>query len=93
MRDKDILEEAHELVDGPRQEDYGHPIDNFNKMAMMWSAILGKQVSEQEVALCMIATKIARETNRPRRDNRVDIAGYAKTLQMVEDVKEGIEEI
>lgn len=93
MTDKDILEEAHELVDGPRQEDYGHPIDNFNKMAMMWSAILGTQVSEQEVALCMIATKIARETNRPRRDNRVDIAGYAKTLQMVEDVKEGIEEI
>lgn len=31
----------------------------------------------------MIAVKISRECHRPKRDNRVDIAGYAEVLDMV----------
>ena len=33
----------------------------------------------------MIAVKLSRETNAPRKDNRIDIAGYALTLDMVEE--------
>jgi len=77
------LLEAHGLVHGNRQVDYGHPLDDFTKTATIWSAILGTPVSPEQVALCMVGVKISREVNRPKRDNRVDGAGYFETLDMV----------
>jgi hypothetical protein len=35
------------------------------------------------VGLLQIGVKISREVNAPKRDNRVDIAGYAKTVDLV----------
>ena len=78
-----ILAEAHRLVHGVRGEDYGHPYEDFSRMAKIWSAILGVDVTPEQVALCMIGVKISRECNKPKRDNRVDIAGYAEALDMV----------
>jgi hypothetical protein len=80
-----VLKEADGLVHGNRGEDYGHPLDDFKRTSKIWSAILGNDVTPQQVGLCMIGVKLSREVNRPKRDNRVDIAGYAETLQMVED--------
>ncbi len=78
-----ILFEAHNLVHGVRGEDYGHPYHDFGRTAKIWSAILGVDVTPEQVALCMIGVKISRECHRPKRDNRVDIAGYAEALDMV----------
>lgn len=78
-----ILHEAHRLVHGDRGADYGHPYEDFSRTARIWSAILGVEVTPAKVALCMIGLKISRECHKPKRDNRVDIAGYAETLQMV----------
>ena len=78
-----ILYEAHNLVHGVRGEDYGHPYEDFSRTAKIWSAILGVDVTPEQVALCMIGVKISRECNKPKRDNRVDIAGYAEALDMV----------
>lgn len=78
-----ILEEAQRLVHGARQTDYGHPLDDFTKTAAMWSAILGTPVTAEQVGLCMIAVKISRQCNLPKRDNMTDAAGYAATVQMV----------
>lgn len=79
-----ILQEAQRLVHGDRGEAYGHPLDDFSKTAKIWSAILGIDVTPQQVALCMVGVKISREVNAPKRDNRVDGAGYFETLDMVE---------
>lgn len=70
---------------GARQQDYRHPADDFRRTALMWTAILGVEVDPQLVPLCMIAVKISRQVNHPKRDNLVDIAGYARTAEMVED--------
>ena len=78
-----ILTEAHRLVHGQRGQDYGHPYEDFSRTAKIWSAILDKEVTPEQVALCMIGVKMSRECNRPKRDNRVDIAGYAEALDMV----------
>ena len=78
-----ILFEAHNLVHGVRGEDYGHPYEDFSRTAKIWSAILGVDVTPEQVALCMIGVKISRECNKPKRDNRIDIAGYAEALDMV----------
>jgi len=36
-----------------------------------------------DVPLCMIAVKLARQAHRHKRDNLVDIAGYARTAAMI----------
>jgi hypothetical protein len=82
---QNILEEANELVNGARQAAYGHPLDDFTRTAKMWSAILGHEVTAGQVGLCMCALKISRQVNRQKRDNLVDLAGYACTVSMVLD--------
>ena len=80
------LEEAQRLVHGERGVAYGHPLDDFTRTGRLWAAILGIDiVTPEQVGLCMAAVKISREVNRPGRDNRVDLAGYAETVQMIHD--------
>lgn len=81
-----ILEEAQRLVHGERQAAYGHPLDDFTRTGRLWAAILGiREVTPQQVGLCMIAVKLSRQCNAPKRDNMTDAAGYAATVQMVVD--------
>lgn len=93
-KQESILDEACRLVNGARKNDYGHPYDDFKRVAAMWSAILGCTVHIDKVALCMIALKISRECNSHKRDNLVDIAGYAecadKVLLKIKDINDGI---
>jgi nucleoside 2-deoxyribosyltransferase len=73
-----ILDEAKRITAGDRQNDYGPPDQDFARTAAMWSQLLGVDVEARHVALCMIALKMSRETHQRKRDNWVDIAGYAK---------------
>lgn len=91
MTDRSILDEAEGLVTGDRQQDYGHPHDDFSRTAQIWSAILGHPVTPKQVALCMVGVKLSREVNRPKRDNLVDAAGYLRTAQMVLERESEIE--
>ena len=84
-----ILDEAKGLTAGSRQADYGHPRDDFARTAAMWNGILaaklreGAAITATDVPLCLIAVKLARQAHRHKRDNLVDIAGYARTAAMV----------
>jgi len=80
IQHESILPEAEKLVHGDRNETYGHPLDDFSRTATMWGAILGRTVTAEQVGLCMIAVKLSRECHAPKRDNMVDIAGYAETV-------------
>lgn len=80
-----ILEEAQRLVHGDRQEDYGHPLHDFRRTAQIWSAILGMDVTPQQVGLCMVGVKLSRQVNKPKRDNLTDAAGYCETVHMIEE--------
>jgi hypothetical protein len=84
MTPKDIADYAVSLVSGDRQNDYGHPLDDFTRAGKIWEAILGVPVSAEQVALCMVGVKIAREVNRQKIDNAVDGIGYFLTLTMVQ---------
>lgn len=77
---KSILEEAAEIVNGPRQEDYGDFNDNAAAIAGAFSHITGIEIKPPHVAIFHMVTKLVREGNKPGRDNRVDIAGYADRL-------------
>ena len=71
-----VLETAAELINGDRERDYGTPAENFNRIAAGWSVILEKDVSAEQVALCMAWLKIARLVNGPHEDGFVDGAAY-----------------
>lgn len=85
-----ILREAQAAVYGDRQVDYGHPRRNFTRTAIGWQMVLmdkladGESITPEDVALCMVQVKVAREVHEPKRDNRVDGAGYFETLDRLE---------
>jgi hypothetical protein len=83
-----ILEEAQNLVCGDRREAYGGIRENLDMIATMWNQLLAPKLNSpldaQDVARLNIATKLARDvTGKPKRDNCVDIAGYAYLLDAV----------
>ena len=82
MKDIDptLTYDAVAAVTGPRQRDYAHPRLNFERIAQLWTPILGVNITPEHVALCMIQVKIARELHRHTRDNLVDLIGYTLTL-------------
>jgi len=80
---KSVLQLAEEITSNERIVEYGHPAVNFTDIAAMWSVILKTNVTPMQVGLCNIATKICREINAQKRDNLVDIAGYAKAIDLI----------
>ena len=79
-----ILEEANKVTHGDRQEDYDDPEENFMHIAEIASAILKKKILAQDVVMIMLATKLSRESFKHKRDNLVDLAGYAWVLSRIE---------
>ena len=79
--------EAQEIVLGARRYAYGHPLENFQRIADLWTATLGhklvdgQKIDVRDVAMAMIQVKIAREYNSPKRDNMVDVNGYGYAYQ------------
>lgn len=76
---------AKSLVCGDRSKDYGHPLDDFSRTAKIWSAILDKDVTAEQVALCMVGVKISRQCNKHKDDNIIDGIGYFLTLNMIQE--------
>ena len=84
-----ILDEAATVTEGDRNTFYGDPSVNHECTALMWSAYLSRLHTEEVVVkardVCMmnILQKVSRDANMPKRDNLVDIAGYARNAEMI----------
>jgi len=72
----EILAEADGLINGPRQEHYGSPAENFGVIADMWSAYTKIDITPADVCHMMTLLKVARLRNGPHRDSSVDACGY-----------------
>jgi|GEM_PF-1492375 len=88
-QNKTILEEAAQITSTDRNIDYGHPAEDHGRVAAFWTTFLGVKLNEpltpQEVCIMMILLKISRERNKHKRDNLVDICGYARNHEMIEE--------
>lgn len=78
-----LLREAEGLITGDRNKSYGSPTQNFTNIADLWNVqfrhklVEGQRFTATDVAIAMIHVKQARLIAQPKRDNFVDIAGYA----------------
>lgn len=78
MNRADILALASTYVTKDRAADHGDLEDNFHRIALLWSAYLGTEIEDHDVALMMALLKVARAMSNPgHADNWVDLAGYA----------------
>lgn len=59
------------------------PGPHFERVAKMWSALLGHYVAAEQVVQCMIALKLAREAGQHDPDNMIDAEGYASLMPEV----------
>ena len=82
--DIDILSEAYRLTHDDRNKDYDEAVRNHVQIAEIASAILRKDIEARDVAIIQIATKLSRESFKHKRDNLVDLAGYAYVLSKIE---------
>jgi len=72
-----VLLEAHEVINGQRQDRYGNPEDSFRVIAKLWSTWIGKELFPRDVAMLMALLKVAREKHGAgKTDNYVDGCGY-----------------
>lgn len=79
MNRPEILDAAKSCVCGQREQDYGSPENNFERIANLWNAYLGElTVNAVDVAMMLGLLKIARiKTGKGTADSFVDLAGYA----------------
>ena len=79
MTRKELLDTAAKCVVGDREEDYGSPEQNFDRIAAFWNTYLGvATITAKDVAAMLALLKIARiASGHAKSDNWVDLAGYA----------------
>ncbi len=83
-----VLREALAVVYGDRQQSYGTPAENHERTAELWTAYIRShgapswKFSARDVCMFNILQKISRDHHAPKRDNLVDIAGYAENAHL-----------
>ena len=75
-----ITEEAVNIVNGDRKQDYGDIHDSFSRIAALWSGYLNCDIDKCDVAKMMILLKVSRAKNNNHRDSYVDIVGYVECI-------------
>lgn len=77
MKRDEVLQTAEGLICGDRQEAYGDATQSHQRIADLWAAYLGVEVSAVDVAAMMVLLKVSRSKGSERDDNWIDICGYA----------------
>lgn len=87
-----VLVEAGHAVDGARERDYGHPLDDFARIVGMVNSLFSHKLAvpfqPEDWPLIMECVKCSRQVNRHGRDNLIDGAGYWRTLEKLVDERE-----
>jgi hypothetical protein len=83
MNAGDFLTQAKATIQD-RGMDYGHPSDNMQRTAALWSSYLEMPITDYQVATCMALVKIARSMESAKIDNAVDGCSYLAIAGMLQ---------
>lgn len=87
-----VCQEALRIQGGERQQDYGNPKNNLLEIGASWewyiktNCKVDVSITARDVAHMMILMKVARNVHKPKRDNWVDMAGYAQCGGKIDDL-------
>jgi hypothetical protein len=99
---ENVLDEAKRLIEGDRAEAYGSPLNQYEKLAELWSVMLDTKITAEQAVMLLIGMKLlraydqtprtsegvlTREEKTKHRDSIVDIAGYSGVLGKIEQEK------
>jgi hypothetical protein len=84
-----VLDIANKLVNGDRGKDYGHPYDDYNCTIKLFNTLMEKKYQfefndaklpfkAEDGIIFLMCVKLSREMNAIKRDNMIDLAGYAE---------------
>ena len=82
---ENILQEADRITSTRGPAEHGHPKVQLPLAAKLWSAVLGIEVTPEQVALCMVQLKVSRFLANPQRDDLVDICGWTRTIERLDE--------
>lgn len=77
-----FLEDVARITEA-RGKQYGAPLKHFTKTCAIINALFDFDLTPEDWAICMIADKLARESETVHRDNLLDIAGYAERREEI----------
>jgi hypothetical protein len=87
-----VLTEADDLINGERQEAYGDPAVNLQRVAEVWKNYLSSKynqdsddydITPEDVCWMMALLKMCRQMNKGSRENLIDAAGYIGLVEKV----------
>ncbi len=84
MIDPSISSEAVSLMMGDRQRTHGDPQETLERIAVMWSGFLDRDLTAAQVASMMALVKIARSAHAYERDHYVDAVAYLLLAESLE---------
>lgn len=79
------LEQASSLINGPRQEAYGSPSENFEQLAIRISQIVKAPVTKRQAAQIMVDMKLARLAHSFQEDSVIDAIAYLALMMELSD--------
>lgn len=83
----EVVLEAFKLINGKRQTDYSHPLNDYTKVRDLFESVTGISLTVEQAILFMVCVKLARlRTNLDKgslhHDSLVDAIGYLGCLSM-----------
>ena len=85
-----VTEEAQRITSADRNAAYGHPLDNHQCTADLLTVWLRRkygaavpQLTAEDICTFNMMQKLSREAHAPKRDNLVDICGYARNAVVI----------
>lgn len=86
---KTLADQAKKLVYGDRNQQYGSPAKDYERVSKVWSGLLcnklkdGESITAEEALIMMTALKLCREFHKHKEDNVIDAHGYLLCLDWV----------
>ena len=83
-----ILEKANSIINKRSEEkerNYGPFSEGMRRAALIASGATGKEITAEDMYMCMVALKLSRESYNHKEDNLLDAVAYLGALNNLHD--------